>query len=304
MNREFSFLLAVALVLPFLPTKASGEDRVHGTSGAALASPPVDRHPGGLLPLPGIVRPSNQVTMSAPLEGVLMEVRVQEGQRARRGELLAVIDNRVAEAAVKVARTAADRAGEIQQAREELKFAQIHLERQLKLKDATGGSGFELLEAETRYEKAKAALMSTEQDECRAQQTLELEIARLEAHNIRSPFDGEILRIHAYPGATLTRDDQLLTIICVNELEVELYVPLAHYAQLQVGGDYPLVAGAPVNRSVTSRLKYVAPVIDSATHAVRAVFVLDNRDQKLPAGFSVQLDTQNLTETRSLAGSP
>ena len=112
------------------------------------------------------------------------------------------------------------------------------------------------------------------------------------------------MRLHADPGATLTRDDDLLTIICVDELEVELYIPLAHYQQLQIGKNYPLVAGTPVNHTVTGRLTYVAPVIDSATRAVRAVFALDNRDQKLPAGFSTQLDTQNLTESKSLAGSP
>ena len=129
------------------------------------------------MPLPGIVQPASQVTMSAPLEGMLMEIRVHEGQRVEPGEILAVIDNRVSQAAVKVARAAADRTGEIQQAREELKFATIHFERQQQLKAATGGSGFELLEAETRYEKAKAVLLSAEQDQCRAQESLALELA-------------------------------------------------------------------------------------------------------------------------------
>ena len=126
--------------------------------------------------------PSSQVTMSAPVEGMLMEVRVREGQRVEQGEILAVLDNRVAQAAVHVARTAADQAGEIQQAREELNFSKIHFDRQLELKAATGGSGFELLEAETRYEKAKAALLAAEQNQRRAQGMLELELTRLEAH--------------------------------------------------------------------------------------------------------------------------
>jgi RND family efflux transporter MFP subunit len=315
MNRKHHLLLTVVLVFPLLQLQfaASGEEPSKRAPDVRRTSEPVDRYPAEPLPLPGIVQPSSQVTMSAPVEGMLMEVRVREGQRVEQGDILAVLDNRVAQAAVNVARIAADQTGEIQQSREELNFSKIHFDRQLELKAATGGSGFELLEAETRYEKAKAALLSVEQNQRRAQGMLELELARLEAHNIRAPFSGEILRLQADPGATLTRDDDLLTIICVDELEVELYIPLAHYEQLQVGGDYPLVAGAPVNRTVTGRLKYVAPVIDSATRAVRAVFTLDNHDlnpnpnpnpnPKLPAGFSVQLDTQNLTQRKSLAGS-
>jgi HlyD family secretion protein len=304
MHRKHHLLIPVLLVLQLLHSNASGEEPSKRSLNARPPSSPRDRHPAELTPLPGIVQPSSQVTMSAPVEGMLMEVRVREGQRVEQGEILAVLDNRVAQAAVDVSRTAADQTGEIQQAREELNFSKIHFDRQLELKSATGGSGFELLEAETRYEKAKAALLSVEQNQRRAQGMLELEMARLESHNIRAPFHGEILRLHTDPGATLTRDDDLLTIICVDELELELYIPLVHYEQLQVGEDYPLAVGAPVNHTVIGRLKYVAPVIDSATGAVRAVFTLNNHDHKLPAGSSAQLDTQNLTEHKSLAGSP
>ncbi len=304
MNRKYHFPLAVVLVLSLLSGTVKGEDPAKNSLVTRHAAPPGDRYPVELAPLPGIARPASQVTMSATFEGMLMEVRVQEGQRVEQGEILAVVDNHIAQAAVKVARAAADHTGEIQQAREELNFAKIHLDRQLEFKAATGGAGFELLEAETRHEKAKAALLVAEQDQRRAQESLNLEIARLQAHDIRAPFSGEILRLHARPGATLTRDDDLLTIICVDQLEVDLYIPLAHYEKLQVGREYPLMAGAPVNRTVTASLKYVAPVIDSATSAVRTVFALDNHDQSLPAGFPAQLDTNNATERKSLAGFP
>jgi membrane fusion protein (multidrug efflux system) len=257
--------------------------------------------PAKWMPLPGIARPSRQVAISSPLEGMLAEVRVREGQRVEQGEILAVIDNRVARASVCAAEAAADQSGEIQQAREEVRFSQIHLERQRQLKVATGGSGFELLEAETRHEKAKAALQSAEQAQRRAQEMLKLEIARLESHNIRAPFRGEVLRLPVQPGTTLTRDDQLVTLISVDQLEVELFVPLALYGQLQVGHEYPLVAGEPVQRTVTGRLEFVAPVIDSATGAFRTVFAVKNDDLALPAGFTVHLDTQLPSHLSSLS---
>jgi membrane fusion protein (multidrug efflux system) len=290
MNHKIFTLFGIGTILG-MQLMAMSSDPNARASEALGESGKTSLSPTKWLPLPGIARPSREVAISAPLEGMLAEIRVREGQRVEQGEILAVIDNRVARASVSVAEAAADRTGEIQQAREEVRFSQIHLDRQQQLKVATGGSGFELLEAETRYEKAKAALQSAEQEQRRAQQTLELERARLESHNIRAPFRGEVLQLPVQPGTTLTRDDQLVTLICVDQLVVELYVPLALYGQLKVGQEYPLVAGQPVHRTVTGRLDFVAPVIDSATGAFRAVFAVNNEDLTLPAGFTVQLDS-------------
>jgi cobalt-zinc-cadmium efflux system membrane fusion protein len=229
--------------------------------------------------------------MSAPTDGMLMDVCVSEGQHVKAGEVLAVIDNRVAQASVQAARAAADRSGERQHAIEELKFAQEVYDRQLSLQAAQNGSDFELLEALTRLEKAKATIITVDQEETRAKLLLQLELARLETHNIRAPFSGQIVQIHAQPGATLTRDDDLLTIVCVAELKADLYVSLDRYGQLRIGNDYPLQAGPPVNRVVTARLQFVAPVIDAASNTCRATFTMENSDQHLPAGFSVYLDT-------------
>ncbi len=233
--------------------------------------------------------------MASPLEGMLMLVDVREGQHVHEGDVLAVIDNRVAQAAVDVARVAADRTADLQRAREEVKFSENLLERLLALKSANGGSDFELLEARTRVEQARATVAAEEEKQRQATGQLELEMARLEAHNIRAPFAGQIVRIHAYPGTTLTRDDQLLTIIRLEELEVELHVPLSLYQQLETGRSYPLIAGPPLNCRLQGELTFVAPLVDSATKTFRSVFTLANRDQKLPAGFSIQLDMEGLT---------
>lgn len=224
-----------------------------------------------------------------------MTLQVQEGQLVHDGDVLATIDNRVAQASVDVARVAADRSADLQRAREELKFAEDLLNRLVALKTANGGSEFELLEARTRAEQARASVAAEEERQREAACQLELELARLEAHNIRAPFDGRILRIHVYPGTTLTRDDQLLTIVRLEELEVDLHLPLSLYDRLESGQSYSLIAGPPLNRRVPARLTYVAPLVDSATQTFRSVFTLDNREQKLPAGFSVQLDRESLT---------
>lgn len=263
-----------------------------------------DRVRSDLAPLPGIAHPSKRVTMASSVEGTLMAVHVREGQRVAAGDLLATIDDRVAQASVNVARAAADRSARVRHAEEELKFAEILAERLLELQSVNGGGDFELLQARTKVEQAKALLAVVHEDQRQAARQLELELARLEAHQIRAPFDGEILRIHAPPGATLTRTDHLLELIRLDELEVELHVPLELFSRLEVGQSYTLFAGPPVNRRVTASLTFAAPVVDTISRSFRCTFTIENPNHTLPAGFSVQLDLTGLPDHDSLATIP
>lgn len=254
--------------------------------------------------LPGVVQPKQDVRMAPQTEGTVMRINVAEGQRVKEGEILAQIDNRVATAAVELARITAGRVAAIQHAREELSFSENLLSRLLALKSANAGSDFELLEARSRVTKAQASLAAALEEKEQAQRNLELESAKLERFNIRAPFGGQIVAVKADPGTTLTRDDELLTLIQLDELEVELHVPLDLYNRLQVGHSYTLLAGPPLNHPLSAQLTFAAPVVNAATHTFRTIFTIDNHNLQLPAGFTVKLDMTSPSLSPSLTASP
>ena len=82
----------------------------------------------------------------------------------------------------------------------------------------------------------------------------------------------------------------------MSSLEVELHLPLVLYGKLRIGEDYPLLADEPVGSELTGRLRHTASIIDSATKTSRCVFIIDNHDGGLPAGFAVRLQTNNLLQ--------
>ena len=105
---------------------------------------------------------------------------------------------------------------------------------QVQLKAATGGSGFELLEAETRHEKAKAALQVG-----RAGPASGTRDAGARTGPAGGPSTSEHRFRRDLADPCVSRRDpharrRIVDLICVDELEVELYIPLAHYAQLQL----------------------------------------------------------------------
>lgn len=238
----------------------------------------------------GIARPAQRARMSAPLPGMLVRILVNDGEEVERDQILAVMDDRVVRASVEAARAKAECTAAIDHARHALALADSFLQRHAALHAAQAGADFELEQAQAERDQAAAMLASARESQVQATRNLQLEEARLESHNVRAPFDGRIVHIHATLGTTLTPTDELMTVVCLDVLQAEIHVPLKLFGLLRPGEVYRLWAFAPVNRPIDARLAFTSPMVDSAAKSFRCVFTIDNQDHSLPAGFSVCLD--------------
>ncbi len=238
----------------------------------------------------GIAKPIQRVTMSAPVQGGLVELVVAGGDQVKKDQILAVMDNRVALAAVRAAEVAANRTAAIEHSRHALGLARSLFERHLKLKELEAGSEFELEQAKTQLDQAQASLASALEEQLQAKRNLGLEKARLESHNLRAPFNGRVLLVDSTVGTTLTPADKFLTLVNLDLLEAEMFLPLELFGQLESGETYELKALDPINRTVKAELVFVSPTIDPATRTFRCLFKINNQDRKLPAGFGVRFD--------------
>ncbi len=289
-----ALVLVCALAAQWFSPVASAE--TGGSRGAGLSSVSLDRYSPKTIvnSVPqGIARPSQRATMSAPLQGVLVQLHVNSGDIVKKGQILAVIDNRVALAAVEAAEAAAHRTAAIDHSRHALALAHSLLVRHLKLQESQAGSDFELEQVRAQRDQAKATLASAIEEQLQAKRNLALEKARLETHNLRALFDGKVIRIDATVGTTLTPTDQFITIVNRDWLEAEMFLPLELFGKLKEGSFYPLSAFAPINRAVQGQLVFASPAIDPATRTFRCQFKIDNRDRKLPTGFGVRYNSSH-----------
>ena len=146
----------------------------------------------GIASIPhGIVRPFQRATMSAPLPGVLMELQVKSGDPVKQGQILAVMDNRIAMAAVRAAEAAATRRAQIEHSKHALALAESLLARQNKLKESQAGAEFELEQARVQRDQAKATLASAMETQLQAERNLALEQARAGVSFCASTFRRE-----------------------------------------------------------------------------------------------------------------
>ena len=241
----------------------------------------------------GIARAENEVTMAAPFDGVLSELRVKEGDWVEWGDVLAVMDDRVARSAVRVAEANAELSSTIDHARQDLLLADDLLKRMTAADDGFAIAEFELHQARVRRDQARAALAGAEQEQRRAIERLDLERARLDTHLVRAPFDGLVTLVPASAGQTLTSDDPLVRVVDHRRLRVEVFLPLESFGGLRQGDECRLRAQAPVADTITGEVTFVEREIDAASETFRCVFRVDNAEGELPVGFAVELMMQD-----------
>lgn len=238
----------------------------------------------------GPTRPAQIATLGPLQDGVVREVRVAEGDKVKRGDLLLQLNDDVQEARIGLTRAAAASEGELRQAEVQAQEAEVVLARTQAAAARNAATEWEIRHARARLESARAAVQSAKDRRKVEQQRLELEIATRETLLIRAPFEGIVTRIDTTAGATLSRSDRPLVVSDLSSIEAVLYLPGHLWPQLKIGSTYPLGLSAPVGQKRDGRLRYIEPVLDAASGRFRAIFVIDNRDLTLPAGVEDTLD--------------
>lgn len=237
--------------------------------------------------LPGITKPSLQVTLHPNVAGVVHEIFVKEGEYVRSGQPMVRMDDRVASANLNAAEVAAAQAGPVELARAELAAAENTLRRLESVTDLRAVAAQEVEFARAAVEKARANLNTAEGNLRLAQEKVTIERERINQLSLNAPFDGVVHRIKANIGERIQEDHVVLEVVNVDTLKVELHIPSSRFEELVVGQTYSLGTNFRGIQSIEGKLTAIAPVVDPSTDTLRCIFEIDNTQTKLPAGFVV-----------------
>jgi RND family efflux transporter MFP subunit len=240
--------------------------------------------------MPGIVKPSMQVSLHPNIPGVLRELSVKEGQAVKAGETLAIFDDRLALANLTAAEVAAAQTGQVELARAELDAALKMLKRFESVSDPRAVAAQEVEAARADVEKAQANLETAEGNIRLAAEKLAIERERCNLLTMTAPFDGIVHRLKANPGERLLEDQIVMEIVNVTMLKVEIHLPSKLLSELVVGEAYSLQTEFRNLGKLDANLVSISPVVDPSTDTIRCIFEIDNSETRLPAGFIVQFN--------------
>ncbi len=232
--------------------------------------------PAGSLTASGYVVARRQATVAAEVTGLLTEVRVEEGQKVKAGEVLAVLESTLARADTDaaIARAASAEA--------DLAEAQRILRRTRELAKQGFASDAALTDAQARYSAALATRNALKSDADRAK-------AQLDRYEIRAPFDGVVVNKAAQPGEIIspvsagggfTRTG-VCTIVDMASLEIEVDVSEAYIARVFEGQKVEAVLDAYPDWRIPAHVIATIPAADRAKATVRVRIGFEKGDPRI-----------------------
>lgn len=225
----------------------------------------------------GTVKPKISSVLGAQISGTVRRILVKEGDRVRRGQLLAILDDRTerAQLAAAAAGTQASSQGlvEVQQSLEaataDRQFAEatFHRYKALLAKDSVSRQEYD--NAQTQYRAALAhenALKAQEKQVAAQHQQAQAQHASAAAvlsyARITSPIDGVVTSKSVDEGTLVMPGTPLLTVEDTNHFRLEASVPVLYLGMVRVGQSVPVKIGS---QQLAGRIVEIVPAADPNT---------------------------------------
>jgi len=201
--------------------------------------------------------------LAAEVEGPVTEVYVQEGDRVRRGQVLARIDPE-------------RYAFELERARAALERAQAQFAEYTLFDD-------EIEDEELRAERRRMARARSGLSE--AEVTVREAELNVERATVRAPFGGSIANLAIVPGEQVQQRDSVAEVVDLSQVRIEVQALETEVPFLQEGRQARVTLSAFPDTVFLGRVASINPVVDPRTRTARVTVVLPNPEGAVKPGM-------------------
>lgn len=239
-----------------------------------------------------IMKPSMEVSVGAPVEGLIKTVTVERGDWVSKGQVIVMLEASVEKATVDLAKAKAEGEATIKSTQAKMAFSARKFERATDLYKSNSIARHELDEAET--ERSLAELAYLEATEKKRIDELEWRRATV-AMNLRtiaSPLNGVVVERLLSPGESVGRTP-ILKLAQINPLRIEVFAPLSLLGTLKQGMKAEV---KPEGNTSTyqAEITVVNRVVDSASGTFGVRLEMPNPNNTLPAGLACTVKFQTI----------
>ena len=249
-----------------------------------------------------------QAIISAKISGRLAEVLVDQGDRVKKGQLLAKLDDadlaqqvEIAKAEITATKAGIDRiAAEITSAEAtvaQARSAHNRMEQLSKVKAVSDQDLDDAIEkravAEAQLRRTELAKVEIEHQVFKAEKSLQYYQEKLADTNIYAPFDGLITRRERDPGSVLVPGSSILQIISTDQMWVSAWVDETAMAGLAINQPAQIVFRSEPERFYNGTVARIAPLADRETRE----FLVDVLITELPKLWAVGQRAEVYIET-------
>jgi len=202
------------------------------------------------------------------------EILVDEGALVKPGQVLVRLDTATLESQLEEAKAGVEAAHEklalakasIVKQKSQIKLADIEVARAQNLVKQGAGSQRELDVRKTHVETTRASLAEAEASVQTAAQQVEVAKAnaatmqtRIDDATLKSPVTGRVLYRLAEPGEVLAPGGKALTVVNLEDIYMEIFLPSEQAASVKVGAEGRITLDYDTERAVAANVSFVSP---------------------------------------------
>lgn len=229
---------------------------------------------------PAVIKGVQDVEIRPKATGFITQINVREGQSVGAGQLLFVIDNETAQAAVRQAQAA------VNAAQQSVNTTKLTYENSVRLHESNVIGDYELQTTKNNYESAQAQLAQANAGLASAREALSF-------CYVKSPASGVVGTLPYKKGALVSGSNILTTVSNNSSMEVYFSMTEKDVLAMQKNGSgidaMPAVKLQLADGSIYTydgKITKMSGVIDAATGTVQMIAVFPNNERLLKSGGS------------------
>ena len=210
------------------------------------------------------------------VEGRVVVVRADLGDRVERGSVLAVLQSS----------EVGETRGALERARAALDVARQNYEREKRLYEQSVSSQKEMLDAEGEYRSAQAEFNSAS---ARLRAVGASAGAQGAEYSLVSPVAGTVVERHVMPGQIAGPETNLFTVADLRRLWITVEVYASDASRVRQGALVQVSPRAFPGETFPGRVSFAGGVVDAATRTIKVRVTVDNPSSRLRPGMFAQV---------------
>ena len=231
----------------------------------------------------GTVRAFESITVTARVAGTIKEIRFEEGQAVKAGDVLVQLDADERRAEIEQAIAEANRANALKNE------IAIKLDRAQALSKTGAGTGAQVDDLTAQVKSLDSSLASAQAQRKAAE-------ARLEELTIRAPFAGRVGTRSVSLGAYISPGTRVTSLDDLTRIRLDFAVPENLLDRVKAGQTVNATSSAYRGRVFTGVVSTIDTRVDQATRTIRLTAEFKNPDEALKPGMFLSVGLQVTTK--------
>ncbi|QDS90715.1 Multidrug resistance protein MdtA precursor [Rosistilla ulvae] len=234
----------------------------------------------------GIIEPYQTIQIPATEVGTLARIDVREGDKVRKGQTLAQVDDRVLQASLAAARVAKDAKGNLRVAQAERDVKRRQLACLEELRNRGNATQRETDRALADFESSDARLQAVNEDLEIRRFEYERILAQIEKRVLQSPIDGVVANINKDAGEFVAPTDPIvMTIVQLDIVHAIFSLPISAVSTIVPGKTVRITVGLN-DLPAQGVVETIAPIADAKSGTVRVKIRVANQNGRIFSGSS------------------